>query len=324
MNRYCMILAVLLLSFSSCAVSADDDWSLQPRALVIVVDPFMNSVSGETLVEHYRWNDSNRLAQKFVEDITTATHGQVQFEIAETIIDHDWPPFLDNVAPFEGETFKHAWEGKREFPGKCGYAAILEKHGVRDKIESGQIDEVWMFGFPGMGCYETRMAGEGAIWCNGPVIEDFPCSRPFVVYGFNYERDVDCMLEDLGHRAESMLAHVFRDAGPDSAWARFTRYDKTHPGEAGCGNVHFAPNSQSNYDWGNPASVDSTCDDWALNFPALNGLKKRVNAEEWGNGDMRLHHLWWFARFPHHSGEFEGKLANWWKYIFAWDAYQNS
>lgn len=319
MTRILYLIVIVSLSFMMPVALAADDWSIRPRALVLIVDPWVDEAAGRSLVAHYRWNDSSQLAQKFIDDISAATHGQVQFEVAETIIDRDWPPFLDNIAPFNGKTFVRTWEGKREFPGKCDYVTILEKHGVREKVASGQIDEVWMFGFPGMGCYETRMAGDGAIWCNGPVIEDFPCSRSFVVYGFNYERDVDCMLEDLGHRAESIMAHVFRDAGPGNAWARFTRYDKTHPGEAGCGNVHFAPNSQSDYDWGNPTYVDSTCDDWALNFPALNGLRKRVNADEWGNNDMRLHHLWWFERFPHHSGEFEGKLANWWKYIFAWN-----
>ncbi len=321
MRRDCGLLFVLFLFLGITAFG--QSWSIKPRALVLIVDPRISSASNKTLVQHYGWNDSLKLAEDFIRDIRTATHEQVACEVAEVIIDNDWPPFLDNVPAFNGETFIQAWEGKREFPGKCDYVSILTKHGVKDKVESGFIDEVWMFGFPGMGCYETRMAGTGAIWCNGPVIEDFECSRSFVVYAFNYERQVDCMLEDLGHRAESVMAHVFRDAPPDNPWARFTRYEKTHPGEATCGNVHFAPNSESDYDWGNTTPVISTCDDWALNFPAMNGLKKTVTSSEWGNGDMRLHHIWWFSRFPHHHGTFEGKLANWWKYIFSWDSYRD-
>jgi hypothetical protein len=299
-------------------------WSVELRALVIVVDPRLPSCEDRTLTEQYRWNPPARLAEEFIRDVETATHGQVRFSVAETIEDHDWPPFLDGATPYSDETFRQDWEKDRTFAGKCDYVALLEKHGVREKVESGQIDEVWLFGFPGMGCFETCMAGAGAIWCNGPVIQPFTCSRSFVVYGFNYERGVDCMLEDLGHRVESVMAHVFRNDPPDSPWSRFTQYDKTHPGEAGCGNVHFAPNSQRDYEWGNPTPVPSTCEDWAKNFPDLTGSKTTVACDEWGGGDMRLHHLWWFSHLPHHPGTAEGKLLNWWKYVFAWNTYKDS
>mgnify|MGYP000849116978 FL=1 len=320
----CLFLTVVsLLLISDKPVAAEDSWSTKIRVLLLNVDPLMPSEGGCRLTEFYRWNDPEKLALEFIADVASATHGQVICEVVETIRDDQWPPFLDGVAPYTDVTFRHDWEGPRRFIGRCDYAAILNRHKVREKVESGQIDEVWMFGFPGMGCYETRMAGKGAIWCNGPVIDDFACERPFVVYGFNYERGVDCMLEDLGHRAESIMAHVFRDAPADHTWARFTRHEKTHPGEAACGNVHFAPNSESDYDWGNTRPVYSTCDDWAVNFPALTGEKRLVTATEWGNGDMRLHHIWWMRRFPHHAGDFEGYYANWWKYIFAWEKFHN-
>ncbi len=318
----CMVLAITFFFVFSVHGSVDS-WSVQPRVLLLVVDPLMPSVGGGHLTEFYRWNDPLLLAKEFIADVASATHGQVNCQIVETVTDEQWPPFLDNISPYDDLSFRKDWEGPRRFAGRCDYAAILNKHKVRERVESGSVDEVWMFGFPGMGCYETCMAGEGSIWCNGPVIPDFPCTRPFVVYAFNYERGVDCMLEDLGHRAESILAHVFRNAPADNAWARFTRYEKTHPGEAGCGNVHFAPNSEADYDWGNPRKVYSTCNDWAENFPALTGEKRLVTSQEWGGGDMRLHHIWWMRRFPHHSGTFEDYQANWWKYIFAWEEYRN-
>ncbi|MEL7436760.1 MAG: hypothetical protein AAFN11_22670 [Chloroflexota bacterium] len=64
------------------------------------------------------------------------------------------------------------------------------------------------------------------------------------------------MLEDLGYRAESMLFKVYEDViGDANIWEKFYRYDKTHPKLAECGNVHFAPNSVKDYDWGNPTPV---------------------------------------------------------------------
>ena len=55
-----------------------------------------------------------------------------------------------------------------------------------------------------------------------------------------------------------------------NTWERFTLYDMVAPNNAACGNVHFAPNSEHDYDWGNKRVVWSTCDDW-LNYPALSG-----------------------------------------------------
>jgi hypothetical protein len=163
------------------------------------------------------------------------------------------------------------------------------------------------------------MAGPGAVWCNAPPLERTSATRRFVIMGFNYERGVGEMLEDLGHRAESILAHVFRNArGDANLWERFMRYDKTQPGRAECGNVHFAPNSVRDYDWGNSRFVPSRCDAW-LSFPDLGGQPRRVNCAEWGNGDLRLHHLWWFRHFPHAVGVTDGVSNNWWEYVIRVD-----
>jgi hypothetical protein len=134
--------------------------------------------------------------------------------------------------------------------------------------------------------------------------------------GFNYERDVGPMLESLGHRFEFIFDHVWRHAGNDpdhNLWARFKLYDKVAPGHANCGWMHYAPNSQTDYDWGNPAFVPSNCDDW-LSFPDFQGVVRQVNCQEWGNGDMRLHHKWWLAHLPKVAGSSEGILNNWWWY----------
>ena len=160
------------------------------------------------------------------------------------------------------------------------------------------------------------MAGPGAFWCNAPPLKGTEhASRRFVIMGFNYERGVGEMLEDLGHRAESMLNKVFADQrGEANLWERFCRYDKTHPGRAEVGNVHFAPNSLKDYDWGNPRFVPSRCDLW-INFPDLSGEPEQVNCQAWGNGDIRKHHRWWFERFPHIVGQSNGISWNWWEYV---------
>ena len=201
---------------------------------------------------------------------------------------------------------------------ECRRIGAARNGGPVALTNSGKIDEVWLFGFPYAGYYESIMAGPGAIWCNAPPLPAGPgpqATRRFVIMGFNYERGVGEMLEDLGHRAESTLGHVFADVrGDANLWERFTRYDQTSPERAECGTVHFAPNSVRDYDWGNSRAVPSRCDDW-YHYPDFSGTVRPVNSAEWGGGDIRQHHLWWLRHFPHLAGSTAGRLNNWWHYI---------
>ena len=126
------------------------------------------------------------------------------------------------------------------------------------------------------------------------------------------------MEESFGHRAESIMEKTFsKTTGDANLWQRFIRYEKSAPGKAACGNVHFAPNSQQDYDWNNPAIVKSECYDWLLNFPNFKGDVRSVGSGEWGNGDIRAHHKWWMKHFPHVAGRQNGVHHNWWQYIAA-------
>ncbi len=171
-------------------------------------------------------------------------------------------------------------------------------------------------GFPYAGYYESIMAGPGAFWCNAPPLTGKGLgSRRYVIMGFNYERGIGEMLESFGHRAESILARVFEGVtGEANLWERFTRHEKTHPGRAEVGNIHFAPNSRRDYDWGRREPVLSRCDAW-LDFPNLETEPRWVDCEDWGGGDIRLHHLWWFRRLPHVGGATGGISNNWWEFI---------
>ena len=103
--------------------------------------------------------------------------------------------------------------------------------------------------------------------------------------------------------------------GDDNLWQRFIRYEKTAPGKAAVGNIHFAPNSERDYDWNNPSTVKSECYDWLLNFPDFKGDVRDVTASEWGNGDIRAHHQWWLNHIPHVAGRKNGIHNNWWQYM---------
>jgi hypothetical protein len=266
------------------------------------------------------WYDPDALARQFADDVLAASHGLVQYEVVRREVRDGFPAKVDGFR-YDASTYLRCWQARRGFhePDGVDYHALLREFEVVEQVNDGVIDEVWLFGFPYAGYYESHMVGPGAFWCNSPPLDprqgDPMCRRRFVVMGFNYEREVGCMLEDLGHRAESIMAQVYRHTrGEANLWERFSRYDQIAPGQASAGNMHFAPNSTHDYDWGNRHPVSSDCDDW-LRFPNLSGERRLVDCRDWGHGDMRRHHLWWFERLPHAAGETDNIANNWWRYI---------
>ena len=291
--------------------------SIHPRVLHIIHNPTMPPLGGKKLSQAMRWHDPDRNAQECIDDLRYASDGYVNYQITERIEVDAFPVKQDGFA-YTPTTYLECWRFRHKchHPDGVNYHQILEEFDVFGKINRDEIDEVWLNAFPYAGYYESHMAGRGAFWCNSPPLaHPDQASRRFVIMGFNYERGVGEMLEDFGHRAESILQRVFdRTQGDANLWERFTRYDLTHPRRAEVGNVHFAPNSERDYDWGNKRKVWSRCDTW-YNFPNLTSDPKMVDCNEWGKGDTRAHHVWWFRHFPHVDGEEHGISHNWWEYV---------
>lgn len=285
--------------------------------------PIVDPRSGRTLAQVMGWYDWRRQEAAFVSDVALASHGRLRFDVVDRVEIDEFAPLVDGFR-YDAQGYLGCWQRRSGFhtPEGVDYHALLADVRAVERVNSGEIDEVWLFGFPYAGYYESMMVGPGAFWCNAPPLPDggarltLPrCGRRFVVMGFSYEREVGCMLENLGHRAESIMSHVYRDhRGGNNVWDHFTRYELLTPGRASCGNVHFAPNSTHDYDWGNSLEILSDCDDW-LAFPTLAGRRRSVTCADWGSGDMRAHHLWWFERMPHAEGETDEILNNWWSYI---------
>lgn len=332
-----------------------------PRVLLVIYNPIIKSEGNKRLNQVMGWNNPDKLCAQYIADIEDVSYGYVKYQIVERIELDEFPPKVDGFR-YTADSFLKAWRARSDFhqPDTTDYPTVLRQVNLAQKVEADQVDEMWMMGFPYCGFYESCMGGRGAVWCNGPVIPGTEnVSRRFVVMGFNYERGVGEMLEDMGHRTESIMDHVFRDvpdmvvsgtggqesegsffdkllravglreaaqareAGPrrpqtidlnGNLWKQFIRYDKTNPEMSSCGNVHFAPSSERDYDWGNARPVWSNADDW-LNYPNVTGDCRIMDREDWGNGEIRAHHLWWLCRLPHVEGMTPtGRLNNWWDY----------
>jgi hypothetical protein len=318
--------------------------TLSPRVLVLIFDPLIDPASGMRLTQsRYAngWSRVDDLIAGYSADVEACSGGLVKYrEVERQIVDgfplrdsgqrYDAPAFLkilDHQAPVNEQDL-------------CNYPALIDQFNLSARVDNDEFDEVWMFGFPFAGFSESRMVGQGAFFVNGA-----PLARPgrrFVVMGFNYQRGVGEMLEDLGHRAEFTMAQVFgslnflvwaynRNRTPaqlDPAkfaglnlFERFILFNQIAPGRANVGLLHYAPNSTTDYEWGNAAPVLSCADDWLL-FPKLPDPPnyRTMTCADWGNGDIRAHHKWWLGRMPQVAGHTNGVLNNWWQYVAQCDS----
>jgi hypothetical protein len=292
------------------------------RVAMVIHNPLIETAGGRRLSQLMGWFDPDELARQYSADMRACSGGMASYSIVQRHEVDGYPPKVDGFT-YDDTSYLAAWQRRAGFhqPDAADYRRILAEFRLVEQIESGVIDEVWLFGFPYAGYYESQMAGAGAVWCNAPPLGLPGARRRFVVMGFSFEREVGCMLENFGHRVESIMTHVYRNHhGEANLWERFTRYEQSAPGRAECGNVHFAPSSQHDYDWGNRLEVRSGADAW-YSFPDLSAPRRPLRCAEWGGGDMRLHHLWWLDHLPRVEGNSDGVRNNWWAYVLRPDLY---
>ena len=285
------------------------------KVLLIVYDPIMDS--GEKLSQQQAWYRTSDLITGFLLDMMQVSAGIARYEIAERVELNEFPAKTDGFR-YTPQSYMNVLRGAAapHTPQEVDYHAIFAQFNILQRVTRNEIDEVWLFGFPHAGFYESVMGGPGAFWCNAPSLKNTDSAgRRFVVMGFSYERYIGEMLEAYGHRAESIMDKTFSKlSGDANLWKRFIRYEKSASGQAACGNVHFAPNSQQDYDWNNPSPVKSECYDWLYNFPNFKGDVRVVGPAEWG-GEIRAHHKWWLNHFPRIAGRRNGVNHNWWRYV---------
>lgn len=323
--------AILLLVVDT-SQGQDKKPLLEVKVLVLNYDPLVPSDDGERrpLHEALKWGDPRKLVEGYIEDLSKATDGTVALKVVEWK-DIDQFPRKKDGFQYTAETYlKCHKEGKGwHDPDGVDYAKVVADNQVAKAVSTGKIDEVWVFGAPYFGYWESAMAGPRSFYINGGPLPEIESKRPFVIMGFNYERGVAEMLHSLCHRVESTMSRFsggWRTDNLSTDWARFAANAKQSNGQAGCGTCHYPPNAENDYEYGNTRKVVSTADDW-LNYPKLKGTKTEVNCETWGGPDyQRNYFVWWYTRFPKAKGinKGTGMQNNWWKYVYRYDDYLES
>lgn len=287
------------------------------RVFVLEYNPVLEDYGGKRLVEYKGWNTPTALESQYVADVATASNNSMNYSIAQRIV-IDAIPTKNDGFTYTDATYLSCLSNPSTChqPDTADYLKILTDYDVCGKRNRGEIDEVWLWGGPYFGYYESIMTGPNAFWTNGGPLLGSTCNKQLNIMGFNYERSTAEMLHDLGHRFEGTMRHVYGGwnmTNPQTPWDWFTVVDKDLSGKAGCGRVHFATNSLRDYDWGNTATVTSSCDDW-LNYPNLTGTTTQISCQAWEcsqHGYMK----WWLNHIPKTSGTSNGILNNWWCYV---------
>ena len=300
---------------------------IEKKVLVLNYDPILTNHGGVRLHAYYHWNDPHLLTAQYLQDLTDSSSNYVRWTVTQFLDLNEWPLKADGFRYTE-TSYLNAWASNTfHSPDGVDYVHIIEQLNLDDSVRKGEVDEVVIWGAPYFGYYESQMAGAGAYWCNSPGIPR-PGTPKYVMMGLNYERGVAEAIHSFGHRAESILTHVYGSwnsgTNVQHLWDKFTRYNKDAPGMAACGNVHFPPNGVADYDYANTTLVLSAADDWLLNYPNFQGTKRKFSAAEW-NYDQRQYLIWWYRHMPQKSGRYsDGKLNNWWCYIVDPNAYLES
>lgn len=297
------------------------------NVVVLNYDPIFESEGGKRMHEVFKWNDPHMLADGYAKDVEEASHGRVKFHIREWRDLDEWQAKKDGFR-YTDETYlsvmrDHTTTGHD--PDGIDYAKSIEEQKLVPDIDSRKFDEVWMFGFPYAGYFESAMAGPRSFWINGDTIPTVPSKRPFAIMGFNYERGVAEMIHDNSHRSESTMARIYgrwEKGKPTNPWEAFSAFEQNSPSYAAVGNCHFPPNAEKDYDYANKRTVMSSADGW-LTYPKVGDRKKPVTCETWGGPDYQRNYLiWWFKRLPHVPGVAkDGRQNDWWKYVYRFDDY---
>jgi hypothetical protein len=311
-------------SGTSCASTASTQ-VINKKVFLLIFDPTVQGPNGpQKLSQYFGWNDSDALAAAQKTFWDTTSYNRLRYTIAQRQLVNDIPKKEDGF-DYTTQSYLACMSDTSTChqPDGVDYAAIVNQYGICNKVNAGQIDEVWMFGAPFFGFYESRLAGPNGYWYNSPPLEGTTCNKLVPIMGYNYERGINEVIHDYMHRSESTMARVYGDWQENrmnTSFDKFALVAAQSPsfGFSGCGDAHFTPNSVQDYDYVNGSNVvNSFCDDF-FNYPNLHTpstVLRPTSCERWNCDELEFYR-YWMRHLPQASGTGpDGKLNDWLRYV---------
>jgi hypothetical protein len=298
------------------------DGAVARKVLLVVYDPVMDNFGGKRVHQVYG-NDPIPIVNGVISDLKTDSYGIVNYNIVETDV-IDGYPYQQDGFQYNNVTYAAAHASNQWHTGsQFDYNRFIADNNIAQKINSGVIDEVWLFGAGGFGFWESTMAGPNAYFVNSPPVQGVNTTRDFIIMGWNFERGVGEAIHSYGHRVENIMKHTYGGVWDmtnpaTNNWSKFAMLDKNDPGQGGVGNVHFPVNGLTDYDYFDTKTVASNAPDWAF-YPYFKGATELVNNLTWspnGSDPQRQYLNWFYSWIPHFVGRGpDGRLNDWWVYI---------
>ena len=169
------------------------------------------------------------------------------------------------------------------------------------------------------------MAGHGAFDTNGAPVTGTACQGKLNIMGFNYEREPERMLEDMGHRVEGTMVHLFGGVWRNGSEAseplprqrqrfeRFTARGSTTPRRraatstaASIRRCTTASTTRGGYDFKNP-NIERTPATTGTATPAspapttTNNCTVGLQRPGW--------HTYWLSKIPKYVGTSNGRTT---------------
>jgi hypothetical protein len=131
--------------------------------------------------------------------------------------------------------------------------------------------------------------------------------------GFDTTRTVDLALHSYGHYLEGLFGNLLT---VELFWYRYGGNNAAgFPRSVRCGNVHFPPNANIDYQYNSGQNVQNNfCDDWN---PTGSGQTQTVACNKWGC-DEKGYMVWWMQRMPGYANTLtyqDKKMPSWWDFV---------
>jgi type II secretory pathway pseudopilin PulG len=296
------------------------DTPVTRNVMVIDFNPVIESASNMTIRAIKAWHDPKILESQFITSIASVSAGYLTYKIVERKDNIDTFPVKEDGSVYTDQSYLDLINGnsppQQDTP--ADYLKILTDYNVCDKINTGQIQEVWIWGAPWFGLYPTTLGGTGSFYIGYPPITDDTCVKPLIIMGFRYDQDVTAMLSFFAKRSENALSYYFNEQNtqysePTGDWGKFSRINLWSSGNAACGLSSHAPNATNDNDFGSVKTTAMNCDAWNA-YPTVANAPITTNCAAWGCTQFG-YSLWWLSHLPKTSGQSNSMWNNWWRYI---------
>jgi|GEM_PF-6380293 len=293
------------------------------KVFLLVYNPTLSN--GQDFNTYMGWTPYWTLVLGIIDSFEAASNGQIQYTVAHSQVANQWPVKVDGFRYTQAAYLSDYQNRTPHEPNAVNYEAIIDNPAfdICGRLNRGEIDELWIYGGPYDGFYESRLVGPGAYWYNSPPMSaTHGCNRLLPIMGLNYERGVAEAMHSFGHRTESTLTRIYGSWQQNRTahnWDRFGLVKSRSPGYtySGCGNIHFPPNGTADYDYGNHNTVPTNCEDFR-HYPNLGDPStstQPVTCTLW-NCDHLGYLLYWYNHLPAYSGCGPDAVANnWWAYF---------